>query len=54
MYMVTYQVLKVWTQHHFVPVPSHTFSNTKCGKLLKELHDSVAVYLRLLAGVKRV
>ena len=41
MYMVTYQVLKVWTQHHFVPVPSHTFSNTKCGKLLKELSSCI-------------
>ena len=27
-------VLKVWTQHHFVPAPRHWFLNTKCGQPL--------------------
>ena len=27
-------VLKVWTQHHFVPVPRHWFPSTKCGQPL--------------------
>ena len=32
MYTVTYRVLKVWTQHHFVPVPRHWVPGTKCGQ----------------------
>lgn len=30
-------VLKVWTQHHFVPVPRKWLSGTKCGQPLKRL-----------------
>ena len=29
MYTVTYRVLMVWPQHHFVPVPRHWFPGTR-------------------------
>ena len=35
MYTVTYRVLKVWTQHHFVPVPRYRFPSSKCGQPLR-------------------
>ena len=38
MYTVIYQVLKVWTQHHFVLLPRHWFSSTKSGQPLIKLY----------------
>ena len=32
---VIYRALKVWTQHHSVPVPRHLFPGTKCGEPLR-------------------
>jgi len=34
MYAVTYRILQVWTQHHFVSVPRQWFPGTKCGQHL--------------------
>ena len=41
MYTDTYRVLKVWTQHYFVPVPRHWFPSTKCGQPLRLLGSRV-------------
>ena len=41
---VTYWVLKVWTQHHFVPVPRYWFPSTKCGQPLRVTHRILKVW----------
>ena len=41
MYTVTYLLLKVWTQHHFVPVPRHWFPGTKCGQPVYSFRNAI-------------
>ena len=40
MYTVTYRVLIVWTQHHFVLIPRHWFPSIKCGQPLRKCIDA--------------
>ena len=37
---VSYRVVKLWTQHHFVPVPRHWFPGSKCGQALSTILKS--------------